>query len=345
MKEKLNIRMDRVTLRQLRGLAAVARAGTVTAAADQLGLTPPAVSMQIRQLEDTVGMPLAERTSAGFVLTDAGSEVLGTIHRIESALRECGEVLETLHRKEGGRVVVGGVSTAKYFLPQAVASFVESWPGVSVRLQIGNRDEVMAALRSYEIDLAVTGRPPLDIPIRKAAIGDHPYVVIGPPDHPLAGGEAVSLSALERETFIMREEGSGTRSVAARLIAEAGFPAKVGTEMSSNESIKQAVMAGLGVAVISGHTVATELATGRLAMLPVRGLPVRRQWFVTSREEKRLLPPARAFWEFLATRGASFLPDVPGLTPKGRAGSKRTRKGDRKTGRTAGKAAREVSEH
>lgn len=320
MKENLNIRMDRITLRQLRGLVAVEQAGTITGGADALGLTPPAVSMQIRQLEETLGMPLAERTAGGFVLNDAGKEVLDTSRRIEAALRECGEALEALRQKEGGRVVVGGVSTAKYFLPQAVAAFASEWPGVSVRLEIGNRDEIMAKLRAYEIDLAVTGRPPLDIPIRRAPIGEHPYVIVGSPRHRLVSRSSVPFSALRSETFIMRERGSGTRTLAARLISTAGFPPRVGMEMGSNESIKQAVMAGLGIAVISAHTVATEVRDGRLVILSVRGLPVIKQWYVTSREDKRLLPPAQAFWEFLATRGQALLPVIPELEARSRAG-------------------------
>jgi len=311
MKEKLNIRMDAIGLRQLRGLVAVHQTGSVTRAAAQLGLTPPAVSMQVRQLEEAVGMPLAERTPTGFVLTEAGKELVGTTQRIEAALRDCGQALEALHGKGAGRVVVGGVSTAKYFLPRAVADFARILPGVSVRLRIGNRDDIVAALRSYEIDLAVTGRPPQDFPIRRASIGAHPYLIVAPPEHPLAGGGPIPLAALDAEAFLMREEGSGTRTLAERLFAESGLIPSATIEMGSNESIKQAVMAGLGIAVISAHTVAVELASKRLVMLPVEGLPVVREWFVTRRREKRLLPAAQAFWDYLAANGAGFLPELP----------------------------------
>jgi LysR family transcriptional regulator, low CO2-responsive transcriptional regulator len=317
MKEKLNIDLHALGLRQLRGLAAVHRTGSVTRAAAELGLTPPAVSMQVRQLEEAVGMPLAQRTPTGFVLTEAGLEVVATTQRIEAAIRDCGEALEVLHRKEGGKVVVGGVSTAKYFLPRAVADFARGAPGVSVRLRIGNRDDIVDALRNFEIDLAVTGRPPQDFPIRRASVGAHPYLVIGPPEHPLAGGGAVPLAALHGETFLMREEGSGTRTLTERLFGEANLIPASTIEMGSNESIKQAVMAGLGIAVISSHTVAVELASKRLVMLPVEGLPVIREWFVTRRREKRLLPAAQAFWDYLAANGHSFLPEVQ-LEDRGR---------------------------
>jgi len=328
MKENLNIDTAKFTLRQLRGILALQRAGSVTGAAAELGLTPPAVSMQIRQLEELVGMPVAERIPSGFVLTEAGRELAATALRIEAALRETAETLEILRGKEGGRVVVGGVSTAKYFLPQAVAAFVREWPQVSVQLRIGNRDEVVGALRNYEIDLAVTGRPPLDFAIRRVVVGEHPYLVVAAPDHPLAGAtEPVPLERLGGETLLMREEGSGTRALATQLLADAGvsWPPAPGArergvsfqtmELGSNESIKQGVMAGLGIAVISAHTVAMEVETGRLAILPMEGLPIVKDWFVARRREKRLLPAAQAFWDFMGTRGRDFLPSIPGLPP------------------------------
>jgi LysR family transcriptional regulator, low CO2-responsive transcriptional regulator len=328
MKEVLNIETDKLTLRQLRGLLALQRAGSVTGAAGELGLTPPAVSMQIRQLEELVGMPVAERSPTGFVLTEAGLELAMTARRIEAALREATETLEVLRGKEGGRVVVGGVSTAKYFLPQAVAAFVREWPQVSVELRIGNRDQVVGALRSFEIDLAVTGRPPVDFAIRRLVVGDHPYVVVGAPAHPLAGNtDSVPIERLAGETVLMREEGSGTRALATQILADAGIswardpgagkaPGFVQTmEFGSNESIKQGVMAGLGIAVISAHTVSVEVETGRLAILPVQGLPIVKDWFVARRREKRLLPAAQAFWTFMGTLGGGFLPAIPDLPP------------------------------
>ena len=322
MKEKLNIDTDRLTLRQLRGLLALEEAGTVTQAAASLGLTPPAVSMQMGQLEEIVGMPVTERTPSGFQLTDAGRELADTARRIEMNLRDCGESLSVLLGTEGGRVVVGGVSTAKYFLPRAVAAFAEAWQGVSVQLRIGNRDEVVAALRSYEIDLAVTGRPPLDFAIRRSVVGDHPYLVIASPDHPLAAcGDRVALERLTTETLLMREKGSGTRTLAMQLFSDAGLDAPPGMEMGTNESIKQGVMAGLGIAVISSHTVAAEVMAGRLAVLRVDGLPIIKDWFVARRRERRLLPAAQAFWDFMSTRGGDFLPEVPGLDPGRRAPS------------------------
>jgi len=339
MKDFLNIDPGRITLRQLRGIIALEEAGSVSGAASALGLTPPAVSMQIRQLEETVGMPVAERTPSGYVLTEAGRELAATGRRVEAALREGAEVLEVLRGKEGGRVVVGGVSTAKYFLPRAVAAFTRRWPGMSVQLRIGNRDEVVSALRNYEIDLAVTGRPPLDFAIRRTVVGDHPYLVVADPGHPLSiqarknPGESIPLARLARETVLLREPGSGTRALATHLFGDAGFRFvdavpegesegwARGMDLGTNESIKQGVMAGLGVAVISAHTVAAEVETGRLTILPVEGTPIVKDWFVARRREKRLLPGAQAFWDFMGTHGGDFLPVIPDLPPGHRVSS------------------------
>lgn len=311
MKEKLKIDLSRVTLRQLRALSALASTGSVSAAARALGVTPPAVSMQLRQLEGWVGLPVMQRTSRGFVLTEAGSELLMTARRIDAALDEAGQALRSLHGEAGGRVVVGGVSTAKYFLPEVVASFSRRWPDVSVHLRIGNRDDIVEALRDYAIDLAITGRPPRDFPITRAVVGPHPYVVIARPDHPRLGGPRFPFAELADDVFLMREPGSGTRTLAESLFREAGLQTPQVRDMGSNESIKQGVMAGLGVAVISGHTVAVELESERLVTLPVEGVPVLRSWYVTRRRDKRLLPPAQAFWDFMASEGGAFLPHPP----------------------------------
>ena len=177
---------------------------------------------------------------------------------------------------------MGVISTAKYFAPRALAIFSKEHPGVDVRLMVGNRDMVLTALRDFTIDFAVAGRPPEDMAIDRAAIGNNPHIIIGPPDHPLAGRRRIPLARFAGETFLLREEGSGTRMLMERLFAESGLSPNIGMEIGSNETIKQAVMAGLGVALISAHTVAAELEDGRLISFDVPGLPIVRQWFVTS---------------------------------------------------------------
>ncbi len=320
MKVFLNHEMRRVTLKQLRALTAVVDSGTVSAAAQALNVTPPAVALQMRLLEETAGMPLVERTGHGLRPTDCGQELLEGARRIEATLADCGVALEELRGMERGRVTVGVVSTGKYFAPRVIAAFVKAHPGIDLRLQIGNRQETIAGLKNFDLDLAIMGRPPEDFETEQAVIADHPHIIVGPEGHPLAGKRRLSLAELAGETFLLREEGSGSRMLLQRLFAEAGLSPNLGMEIGSNETIKQAVMAGLGIALLSAHTVSAELADGRLVSFDVVGLPIVRQWFVVTQKDKRLLPAAKALWTFFAESGADFLPD---LEPKPR----RKRKG------------------
>lgn len=320
--------MQRVSLKQLRAFAATVQAGTASGAAQLLNITPPAISLQLRLLEENVGLPLLQRNQDGLQITQAGQELLATADRIEAALDECGEALETLNSGEGGRVSVGVVSTAKYFAPQALAAFAKSHPKVEIRLQVGNRGETIAALCGHELDFAVMGRPPIDFTVERAVIGDHPHIIVGPSDHPLGQRKRLALTDLAGETFLLREQGSGTRLLMQRLFSDAGLSPNLGMEMGSNETIKQAVMAGLGIALISAHTVSAEIADGRLKVLPVKGMPVVRQWFVVRPQDKRLLPAAQALWDFFATSGAEHLPvaAVP-KAPRGRKTANRSKSG------------------
>ena len=324
MKEKLNVMVQRISLKQLRMFAAAVRKGTMSGAAQELNVTPPAVSLQIRALEQAAGMPLLERTKSGLRPTDAGRQVLDTAYRIEAALTECGETLEALQGIDGGRVAVGVVSTAKYFAPRALAAFAKSHPNVGMKLSIGNRGETIAALKNYDLHLAIMGRPPEDFDVESSIIGDHPHIIIAPPDHPLASRKRIAVTELTKETFLLREEGSGTRLLMQRLFAEEGVSPNLGMQIGSNETIKQAVMAGLGIALISAHTVAAEIGDGRLVPLNVSKLPVQRQWFVVKRSDKRLLPASQALWDFLAASGEKYLPEIGHIMAKQNGGRKRT---------------------
>jgi LysR family transcriptional regulator for metE and metH len=301
-----------VSIRQLRALAALAESGSITAAANKLNLTQPAVTLQLRNLQALAGLPLIQRKSDGMLLTDAGAEVLAMCERIEAAIAACETSLDMIAGRTAGRISIGAVSTAKYFVPFAISGFLELHPKLDVKLSIGNRQEVGNALRGYELDIAIMGRPPVDIDMDVHLIGDHPHVIIAPTAHRLARKRQVTLAELSDETFLTREPGSGTRSLMEQLFGSAGLRPNIGMEMSSNETIKQAVIAGLGIAFISAHTVATDLDERRLVILDVVGLPVVRQWFVVSRKDKVLLPPARAMLEFLSARGAQFLPRTDG---------------------------------
>src|SRR5215469_9709453 len=236
-----------LTLRQLRALGAVHTMGSVTGAARSLNLTQPAVTLQLRNLEALAGLPLIQRTGEGMRLTDAGREVMALTERIEAALVDCEQALDMIAGRAGGRVSIAAVSTAKYFVPFAIAAFSRRFPKVDVTLSIGNREDVRAALRGYELDIAVMGHPPADIEVEMRPLGKHPHIVIAAADHPLAKRKRVTAAELANETFITREQGSGTRMLMEEFFLRNQLTLKIGMEMDSNETIKQAVIAGLGI--------------------------------------------------------------------------------------------------
>lgn len=297
-----------VTLKQLRVIAAIAKNGRITSAAHNLGVTPPAVALQLRLLEDNLGLALFDRSRQGLRPTDAGAFMLETEGRIAATLEECDEGLRQLKGLERGRVSVALVSTSKYFAPRALAAFARAHPGIEFELLVGNRDDTVEALTQFKADIAIMGRPPDAIKLEQQVIGDHPHVIIARPDHPQADRRLLTLRSLMDDVFLLRESGSGTRILADKLFAKADVEPRVGMECGSNETIKQAVMAGLGVALISAHTIAAEIAEGRLAILNVRGLPIVRKWYVLRMKAKRLLPAGQALWTFLVKDGALFLP-------------------------------------
>ncbi|CAM5767190.1 LysR family transcriptional regulator [Labrys miyagiensis] len=305
------IRLRDMTRRQLRALAALDASGNVTLAAKSLNLTQPAVTLQLRNLQDLADLPLLQRTGEGMLLTDAGREMLALHRRIEAAIADCEAQLEMISGRNAGRVCVGAVSTAKYFVPFIIAALAKVQPKVEIVLSIGNRQEIMQALRDYSLDIAVMGRPPPDIEVEKHLIGDHPHVIVASRTHWLAREAGLAAVDLSHETFLMREPGSGTRMLMERLFEQTELSPHIGMEFDSNETIKQAVMADLGIAFISAHTVATEIEDGRLVVLDVAGLPVVRQWFVVRRIDKVLLPPAEGALAFMAREAARYLPHPP----------------------------------
>ena len=302
--------MRNATIKQLRLFRAAARGGSFAAAAAACHVTPPAVTMQMHQLEADVGLPLFERNGRSLTLTVAGREVLAAAERIEVVVADCAAGLAALKSLASGRVTVGVVSTAKYFAPQMLAAFARTHPGIDIELVIGNREDTVGAFKSGRLDVAIMGRPPQDVEVESTLIGEHPQVIIAPPDHPLAARRSIAPQELASETILMREAGSGTRSLAEGFLAKHGIKPRIGMEIGSNETIKQAVMAGLGIAFISAHTIAAEISDGRLAVLDVVGLPEMRQWFVVCLAAKRLMPAARALRDFLLAKGRSFLPHV-----------------------------------
>ena len=307
--------MRDVSLRQLRAVIAIAKSGKIVTAANELGLTPPAVTEQLRLLEDSLGLRLFDRTNAGLRLTDAGRLVLETAVRTEALLDGTSEQLQALKGLKGGSVTIGVVSTAKYFAPRLIHAFIEQNPNIEMKLVVGNREETIAALRNYDIDIAIMGRPPDDIVVSKSAFGPHPYVAIAPPVHPLAGRKrAMDRDCLAGEKLLVREPGSGSRVVFEKFLKGLHLtqPSPL-IEFGSNETIKQAVMAGLGLALLSAHTIELELETGRLAILNIKDLPIVREWNLVHRLDKGLGPAASAFWRYALKDGQSHLPRIAGL--------------------------------
>lgn len=304
--------MQDISLRQLRAITAIARTGKIVSAAKALGVTAPAVTMQLKLLEESIGLPAFERTNAGLRPTDAGAALIHAASRVDAELADCAAALANLKGLEGGSVSVGVVSTAKYFAPRMLAVFTRRYPEIALRLSIANRQETLIALQDHLYDIFIMGRPPTSVTVESQVIGDHPHVIIAPPAHRLTARRKLSLDDLAAETFLVREQGSGTRGLMHRLFDEHGFDARIGMEIASNETIKQAVMAGLGLSFISAHTVALEVAAGHLKILPVMGLPLRRQWYVVRPSTKRLLPAGHTLWSFLTSEGARFLPSASG---------------------------------
>lgn len=299
--------MRNVTVRQLQIFLSAAHHRSFSQASRELHLTQPGVSMQIRQLEGSAGLPLFERVGKKLQLTQAGEEMQYYGQQIVSALRAAEDSFASLRGLRGGRLNIAVVSTAKYFAPKLLAAFAERNPGVEVRLSVNNREAVVAQLGANEIDLAIMGTPPQALDAVTLPFSDHPLVIIAAPSHPLAARRRISLKTIEQETFLVREPGSGTRSAMERFFGSHQVTPRIGMEMNSNETIKQAVMAGMGLAFLSRHTVGLEMAAGVLKVLPVEGLPVVRQWNLVHRREKRLPPASEAFKRFMLEDGARLM--------------------------------------
>ncbi|MDT8855563.1 LysR family transcriptional regulator [Paracoccaceae bacterium Fryx2] len=307
------IRLDTLTLKQLRSLTAIAETGSLTAAAERLGLTPPAIHSQIKNLEAAFQRVLLQRSadSAGSGLTLDGLAVLTAARRIDVILSQCAEQIQALSEGKVGQVTLGVVSTARYFAPRLVRRLGEICPDIKITLRVGNRESVIDGLARHGVDLAIMGRPPRVPAVHATQLGPHPHGIVAPPDHPLASRRAVAASDLLAQTFLAREEGSGTRILMARYLDRLGDGQAVTlTEMGSNETIKQSVIAGLGIAFMSLHTVTDELAFGRLVQLDAPGLPVVRNWFLVQPADLTLGPAAQRLHREIVAMGGSYLPVV-----------------------------------
>lgn len=304
-----------ITLRQLQVFEAVARHLNYTRAAGELFLSQPAVSMQIKQLEEQLGEPLFEQMGKKVFLTEAGKEVYRYSLAIENQLGEMQMVLAEMKGMQHGKLTLAVASTANYFVPTLLGVFSKRHKGVTVDIDVTNRENLLKALAANTTDFAIMGKPPGGLELESHPFMPNPLVMLAAPDHPLAGRRHIPPTDLAGETFIMRERGSGTRAARERFFSEHGGAAFAKTmEMNSNEAIKQAVQAGLGLGVLSIHTMEVELMLKRLVVLNVEGFPIMRHWYIVHRQGKRFSTIAQAFKEFVLNEAQSLL-KVPSAEP------------------------------
>ncbi|MBL0124543.1 MAG: LysR family transcriptional regulator [Betaproteobacteria bacterium] len=308
--------MKNATFRQLKTFESVARLLNFTRAAEELHLSQPAISMQIKQLEDHAGMALFEQIGKKTFLTQAGEQVRRLALEMLSQVKDCEDSLASLRGATGGHLELTVVSTAKYFAPQVLSTFSKSHADVTVKLLVNNREQVIQQLMENRVDLAIMGRPPPGLDAVASVFAKHPHGIIAPPDHPMAKKKRINLKLLAGENFLIREPGSGTRTSMERVFAERGVKLASSMELASNETIKQGVMAGLGLSYLSLHTVGLELAAGKLVRLDVIGTPVVREWYVIQRKGKILSPLAERFREFLIEKGAKLIEQTTGVSTR-----------------------------
>ncbi len=287
------------TLRQLKVFTSVAKHSSYTRAAEELFLSQPAVSIQVKQLEGHIGMPLFEQIGKKIHLTQAGREVQHYSHAAFQQLKEMEEVLEAMQGLSGGRLDIAVASTINYFAPKLLAAFSRHYPDIDLTLEVTNREMLKKRLMANERDIVLMGQPPAKMELEATPFMENPLVVIAPPDHPLTKERQIPLQRLAEETFLIREPGSGTRLAMERFFQDRKIRYKTGMAMSQNTAIKQAVRAGMGLAVVSRHTIELEVETGRLQILDVDEFPIMRTWHIVYPRGKRLSPAAQAFHDFV----------------------------------------------
>ncbi|HAJ91282.1 MAG TPA: LysR family transcriptional regulator [Gammaproteobacteria bacterium] len=296
-----------ITFRQLQIFESVARHLSYTRASEELHLTQPAVSMQIKQLEQSVGLPLFEQLGKKVFLTDAGYEFNRYSSAITTQLNELKQVVDEMKGLKRGRLTIAVASTANYFVPRLLAAFCQQHGEVTVSLEVTNREQLLKGLVENRTDLVIMGQPPQDMELVAERFMDNPLVIIAPPGHALAGAQQIPLKRLLEEIFLVREEGSGTRSAVERFFAANQLALSTPMEMSSNEAIKQGVEAGLGLGIVSLHTLSMELALERLVILDVVKFPIMRYWHIVHRSGKRLSLVAQGFQKFVKEESRQIL--------------------------------------
>ncbi len=291
--------MKNATFRQLRFFNAVARHLSFAKAAELMHVSAPAVTMQIKELEAEVGMPLFERQGRKVSLTTTGEYMLVYSRKMLALLKDAEDAAARLQRIETGKLTIGMVGTATYFIPALLNKFLTEQEGIDLKLLVGNRSELVQWLQNSEVDIAIMGKAPDELPTRAEPFAANPLVFVASPDHPLAGETGLRAEDLRQQLFIVREPGSGTRSAMESFFTQARMQPRYSMELQSNDAIKQAVMANLGLGFLSLHTIALELQTKKLCVLQVNGAPLVRAWNVVHPLSKLLSPAAEAFRYFV----------------------------------------------
>lgn len=299
--------MKNATLRQLKVFEAVARNLSFSRAAEELFLSQPAVSIQVKKLEDYVGLPLFEQLGKKIYLTPAGTEMLRCCRAIIQQFNESEESMNQFKGISGGRLSVSVISAGDYFFPGLLVEFVGRHAGVKLDFAVCNREELLARLADNRTDLAVMVRPPVGEDTANHAFAPHPYVILAAPAHPLAGKKRIPLTRLGNEPFIVREKGSDTWQSMQEGFGRQLADLNISMEIRSTETIKQAVAAGMGISFLSAHTISRELQSKRLVVLDVQGFPLMLNWYVVHRINKRLPPVAQAFKDFLLSDGERLI--------------------------------------
>lgn len=291
--------MIQATLHQLKVFETVARHGSFTRAAEELFITQPTVSSQVKQLTKAVGLPLFEQIGKSLYLTDAGKDLLSTCQDVFERLENFEMKIADLKGTKQGELKLAVITTAKYFVPRLLGSFCQDYPGIDVALNVTNHQEIKQRMLANEDDLYIVSNPHKDVDLTSQPFLDNPLVVVAQKNHPLAGKKNIALEHLNDKPFIMREKGSGTREAILKLFAEHNVSVKVKLELGSNEAIKQAIAGGLGISILSEHCLISEGSSGELTILDFQHFPIERRWYVAHLAGKKLSVVAQAFLEYL----------------------------------------------
>lgn len=305
--------MQNATLHQLKVFEAVARNSSFTRAAEELFLTQPTVSMQVKQLSKTVGMPLFEQVGKKLYLTESGKALFETCQDIFDRMERFEIAIANIKGLKQGSLRIATITTAKYVIPRILGPFCNRYPGIDVSLTVTNHQYVLEGMASNRNDLYIVSHVPEDLDVQTVTFMENPLVVLAPKEHPLVGQKNISLARVAQEPFIMREPGSGTRRAAQNLFESHGIPLKVRLDLGSNEAIKQAIAGGMGISVLSKHTLALEGVTNQLAVLDVEHFPIHRNWYVIYPSGKQLSTIAQEFLDYLLTEGKQLAEETSAM--------------------------------